>query len=176
VLPLSTNFSGATMKLKRMSAALAASIAALGLFASSAYAVYDTSVKNDATTALPESKIVITAASQTVQNAPAPLTDQQRAVDQAVNKEVEASGAQVQSQTTSVDQGITKVQQAPTAAWAVAPAYMQGLTVRGADTSVLVYVSTDQGYASDGATVITRQAAIDSTQAAQPATTAHQLT
>lgn len=163
------------MKLQRSLAALAASIAALGLFASSAYAVYDTSVKNDATTALPESKIVITAASQTVQNAPAPLTDQQRAVDQAVNKEVEASGAQVQSQTTSVDQGITKVQQAPTAAWAVAPAYMQSWATRGSGEAMLKYVSAGLGYA-DGATMITRQAAIDSTQAAQPATTAHQLT
>lgn len=162
------------MKLQRSLAALAASIAALGLFASSAYAVYDTSVKNDATTASPEK--IVTAASQAAQNAPAPLTDQQRAVDQAVNKEVEASGAQVQSQTTSVDQGITKVQQAPTAAWAVAPAYMQSWATRGSGEAMLKYVSADLGYASDGATMITRQAAIDSTQAAQPATTAHQLT
>lgn len=145
------------MKLKRMSAALAASIAALGLFASSAYAVYDTSVKNDATTALPESKIVITAASQTVQNAPAPLTDQQQA----------------QKQIGSADQGITKVQQVPTAAWVVAPAYMQSLTARGSGESRLKYVSADLGYA-DGATTDMRQAVNGS---AQPATkSAYQLT
>jgi hypothetical protein len=145
------------MKLKRMSAALAASIAALGLFASSAYAVYDTSVKNDATTALPESKIVITAASQTVQNAPAPLTDQQQA----------------QKQIGSADQGITKVQQVPTAAWVVAPAYMQSLTARGSGEAMLKYVSADLGYA-DGATTDMRQAVNVS---AQPATkSAYQLT
>jgi uncharacterized membrane-anchored protein len=143
------------MKLKRMSAALAASIAALGLFASSAYAVYDTSVKNDATTASPEK--IVTAASQAAQNAPAPLTDQQQA----------------QKQIGSADQGITKVQQVPTAAWVVAPAYMQSLTARGSGEAMLKYVSADLGYA-DGATTDMRQAVNVS---AQPATkSAYQLT
>lgn len=147
------------MKLQRSLAALAASIAALGLFASSAYAVYDTSVKNDATiSASPESRFAITAASQAAQNAPAPLTDQQQA----------------QKQIGSADQGITKVQQVPTAAWVVAPAYMQSLTARGSGEAMLKYVSADLGYASDGATTDMRQAVNGS---AQPATkSAYQLT
>lgn len=149
------------MKLQRSLAALAASIAALGLFASSAYAVYDTSVKNDATiSASPESRFAITAASQAAQNAPAPLTDQQQA----------------QKQIGSADQGITKVQQVPTAAWVVAPAYMQSLTARGSGEAMLKYVSADLGYADDATTDMRQAVNGSSGQTAQPVTTAHQLT
>jgi hypothetical protein len=68
---------------------------------------------------------------------------------------------------------ITKVQQVPTAAWVVAPAYMQSLTARGSGEAMLKYVSADLGYA-DGATTDMRQAVNGS---AQPATkSAYQLT